>query len=140
MWLGSGVTSCSTISDIPMSKRPFAVEVKKPGFSQEAGFLLLRYGHPGGAEEAGLPFVPDLHKIAARRQPGDPGAEVVGAETIAGRSVWIGLSLDELQGGPLVKEVYDHRGAAVVDRPVVLHDDVLPLHPDLHLVPPGAAR
>jgi len=27
-----------------------AVEVKPPGFSQEAGGLLLRYGHPGGAE------------------------------------------------------------------------------------------
>jgi hypothetical protein len=50
MWLGSDVASCSPTSDIPTSKRPFAVEVKKPDFSQEAGFLLLRYGHPGRAE------------------------------------------------------------------------------------------
>jgi len=48
-----------------------AVEVKKPGFSQEAGFLLLRYGHPGGAEEAGLSFVPHLHEIGARRLRGN---------------------------------------------------------------------
>jgi len=52
-----------------------AVEVKTPRLLKEVGGLLLRYGHPGGAEEAGLICIPHLHAIVTRRQAGDAGAE-----------------------------------------------------------------